>query len=78
VKEQQIAEVIREEKSRGRRGPASVAARNRHAELKRLYRKLLERGTEEEFCKAMRALGLPAESEQFREALRIWRENRLL
>ena len=69
--DKQIKEVIREEKSRGKRGLASAEARKRHAELKRCFRELLERATEEEFREAMHALGLSAESEQFRAALQI-------
>jgi hypothetical protein len=75
-KHQQIAEVMREEKARGRCGPASIAARREWARLARLFRKHLERGTEEEFCAAIRALKPPLGAERFRAALQIWRANR--
>jgi hypothetical protein len=71
----QIEQVMAEERSRGRR-PNRAEARRR--KLKRLFTKLLEHGTEEEFCQAMRDLGLLAHSEEYRNALRIWRENRQL
>jgi hypothetical protein len=77
-KSRDIADAIREETSRGKRGPASLAARKRRVEMERKFRKLLERGTEAEFCAAMHAIGVEADSQQFRRALRIWRENRLL
>lgn len=75
-KEQQIAEVIKEEKSRGRGGPIPLTARREHARLARVFRKLLERGTEEEFRAAIRALKPPVGAEEFRVALQIWRANR--
>jgi hypothetical protein len=75
-KDQQISDVRREEGSRGKLAPASLAARKREATLRRQFTKLLERGTEAEFGEAMRALGMPADSPEFREALKIWRANR--
>ncbi len=75
-KQQQIAEVMREDKSRGRGGPASMNARRERARLARLFHKLLERGTEEEFRTAIRALKPPVGAEEFRAALQIWRANR--
>jgi hypothetical protein len=74
--ERQIAEVIRDERNRGRRGPASSDARRRQLELKRGFEMLLARGTEAEFCEAMRALGVAFGSPRFQKALQIWRENR--
>jgi len=76
IKAQQINEVIREETSQGKRGPASLEARGELATLTRLFRKLLERGTEEEFLAAIRALEPPIGPEEFRAALEIWRANR--
>jgi hypothetical protein len=75
-KEQQIAEVMQEETARGRRGPASLAARKELARLKRVFSEYLDRGTEEEFTTALRELDPPLDQQRFREALRIWRENR--
>jgi hypothetical protein len=73
-----ITEVRREEGSRGKRGPAAISARKREASLRRNFRKLLERGTEADFYAAMRALGVPVDSPQFREALKIWQQGREL
>lgn len=74
--QQQIADVMTEEKSRGRGGPIPLAARRERARLARVFRKLLERGTEEEFRAAIRALKPPVGAEEFRTALTIWRANR--
>lgn len=71
----QIKKVMAEEKRRGRRPSHSEANKRK---LERQFTALLERGTEEEFLKAMRDLGLSPDSEQHRAALRIWRENRRL
>jgi len=75
-KDQEISDLRREEGSRGKRGPASLAAQKREAHLRRQFTKLLERGTEAEFCEAMRALGMQTDSPEFRESLKIWRANR--
>jgi len=72
----EVAEVFAEETNRGKRGPASSAARRAQARLNRLFRKLLERGTEAEFRAAMRVLKPPLDPDVFLEALRVWRENR--
>jgi ABC-type nitrate/sulfonate/bicarbonate transport system substrate-binding protein len=71
----QIERIMAEEKRRGRR-PTHSEARKR--KLERLFTTLLDRATEEEFLKAMRDLGLSPDSEQHRDALKIWRENRRL
>jgi hypothetical protein len=76
TKEQQIADVMQQETARGRRGPASVAARKESARLKRVFSRYLERGTEEELTTALKELNPPLDHQRFREALRIWRENR--
>ena len=71
----EIEDVIREETSRGRR-PIDLRTQRQRQQLLRGLKKLLEHGTEDEFVAAMRALGLGVDSPSFREALRIWRENR--
>jgi len=78
TQKEDIADLRREEASRGKRGPVAFAARRRRVELERRFRKLLERGTEADFHAAMRAVGVPSNSSQFHAALAIWRENRLL
>ena len=70
-----IEDVMREEKSRGRR-PVDTEALRRREELLRGFSQLLQAGDERRFRDAMRALGLKDDSAEFREALRIWRENR--
>jgi hypothetical protein len=76
AEEQGIAEVIQEEKTRGRRGPAALAAQRERNRLIRLFRKHLERGTEAEFRAAIGVLKPPVSAETFEAALEIWRANR--
>ena len=71
----QIKKVMAEEKRRGRR-PSNTKVNRR--KLERQFTTLLERATEEEFVSAMLDLGLSPDSEEFRAALKIWRENRRL
>ena len=66
----QIAEVIIE-KNRVRRPLASAAKRSKEQELK-IAREALQKPTETEFIKAMRAYGLSDERLQL--ALQIWRQ----
>lgn len=75
-KDKDIDDVRHEEGSRGKAGPAALAARKRRISLERKFRKLLERGTEADFYAAMRALGVPADSPEFHEALKIWKMHR--
>ncbi|HUA86846.1 MAG TPA: hypothetical protein VMB85_23475 [Bryobacteraceae bacterium] len=71
-KRHDLNDVMREEKSRGRR-PIDTQAQREHEEDLRGMRKLLELGTEEEFKEAMRAYGYAEDSPQMLNALRIWR-----
>jgi hypothetical protein len=71
--ETEVEEVRRAEMNRGRR-PIDLETRRQREKLLRDLRKYLDLGTEGEFVAAMRALGLPEDSESFHEALRIWRE----
>jgi len=73
--ESDVEEVGREEMARGRR-PVNLEARREQEKLLRDFRKLLDFGTEEDLVAAMRALGLRDDSEGFREALQIWRQER--
>jgi hypothetical protein len=52
----ELDDVLREERSRGRR-PVDMAARRQREEDKRALRWLLEHGTEAELRAAIRALG---------------------
>lgn len=67
-----LEEVMRKETRRGRRPIDLESRRKRNEKLKDL-RQLLMIATEEEFIRAMRAVGLRDGSPQFLEALRIWR-----
>ena len=67
-----LEDVMREEKSRGRR-PIDLQARRKRVEKLKDFRDLLSLATEDEFRKAMHDLGLTDGSPRFLEALRIWR-----
>jgi hypothetical protein len=70
-----LEEVMKQEKQRGRR-PIDFEARKKGAQQLKDARKLLQTATEEEFVAAMRAAGLRDGSHEFLEALRIWRDYR--
>jgi hypothetical protein len=72
TKDDDIREVMAEEKSRGRRRRDTDALRARNAHLEELREALASR-TEAEFRVAMRGLGLDEDSKMFAEALQIWR-----
>lgn len=74
-REKDLREVMAEEKARGRR---RIDAETRRQRAQRLNdaRRLLSTATKEEFLEAMRAVGLKDGSQEFEEALRIWREFR--
>lgn len=71
-RENDLHEVMKQEKRRGRR-PIDFEAGKKRAQILRDMRKLLENATEEEFVAAIRAAGLHDGSPEFLEALRIWR-----
>lgn len=68
-----LNDVIREERSRGRR-PISAEAQRRRRQLLQDFADMLKHGTEEDFLEAIRALGLKDGSPQFQEALETWRQ----
>jgi hypothetical protein len=70
-----VDEVMKQEKQRGRR-PIDFEARRKRAQLLRDMKKLLETATEPEFREAMRVVGMREGSPGWLEAMRIWRENR--
>jgi hypothetical protein len=72
TKEDDIRDVMAEEKRRGKRPVDAEALRQRRRYLADL-REALSAKTEAEFRIAMLALGLDEKSEDFAEALRIWR-----
>jgi hypothetical protein len=67
-----VLDVMREEKSRGKRRLDTKARRQRE-ELLKGFREALKLRTEREFIDAIRELGFAGDEEKLREALRIWR-----
>jgi len=72
-KDQQIRDVIKEEK--GRRRPAQDTAAREAKQWEAEAERLLKRGTEEEMIEAIRRAGIDPDSPAGRHALRVWREN---
>lgn len=73
-KSSDIQDVMKEEKSRGRRRVDTKALGQRH-ELLKGFREALKLRTEREFVEAIRELGLADDPEKLREALKIWRSS---
>lgn len=69
-----IQDVMREEKSRGKRPVDTKARQLRQQRLKALQEALKAR-TEREFLEAIRELGYGDDPEKLREALKIWRSS---
>ena len=67
-----IQDVMREEKSRGKRRVDTAALQLTRKRVESL-REALKSKTEREFVKAIRELGLAEDPEKLREALKIWR-----
>ena len=68
----ELQDVIREEKSRGKRRVDTEALQVKRERLKVLQEALKAR-TEREFVEAIRELGCADDPEILREALKIWR-----
>lgn len=73
-KDPDIQDVMREEKSRGKRPVDTKARQLRQQRLKALQEALKAR-TEREFLEAIRELGYGDDPEKLREALKIWRSS---
>ena len=73
-KSSDIQDVMREEKSRGRRRVDMEALRRREDLLKRI-REALKLRTGRDFVEAIRELKLVDEPEKLRELLKIWRSS---
>ena len=71
-RQRDVRDVIREEKSRGRRPVDTDALRDYQEKLAKC-RELLQYGNESDLRDAIRALGLEDGSPEFVEAIRIWR-----
>jgi hypothetical protein len=67
-----IRDVMAEEKSRGKR-PLDLKARKEKAELLRQVREALGLDTEIEFRQAIRGLQLDEDPKRLEEAVRLWR-----
>jgi hypothetical protein len=68
-----IDDVMREERARGKRR-VDMEARRERARVVKSMREHLSLPTEEEFLKAMRAVGLEDGSPALEQALQAWRE----
>ena len=73
-KDPDIQDVMREEKSRGKRRVDTGARQLRQERLKALQEALKAR-TEREFLEAIRELGYADDPEKQRQALKIWRSS---
>ena len=71
-KRDDLGDVMREERARGRRR-VDIEARREQARKLKTMREHLALATEEEFLKAMRGVGVEDGSPELEEALRIWR-----
>ncbi len=71
-KDSDIRDVMREEKSRGKRRVDVEALRRRENLLKK-FREALTLRTEREFVDAIREMKLADDPEKLRELLKIWR-----
>jgi len=71
-KDSDIQDVMKEEKSRGKRR-IDMAALRRREDLLKKFREALTLRTEREFVDAIRALKLADDPEKLRELLKIWR-----
>lgn len=71
-KDPDIQDGMREERSRGKRRVDKQARQLKQKRLK-VFHDALNSETEREFVEAIRELGLAPDSEELREALKIWR-----
>ena len=71
-KDPDIQDVMREEKSRGKRR-VDMEALRRRKDLLRKFREALTLRTEREFVDAIREMKLTDDPEKLRELLKIWR-----
>jgi len=77
VEDDDLRDVMKAEKSRGRR-PVDIAALRERQRFLQVLRELLEDDNLEGFLNAIRAYGLREGMPQFEAALRAWREKRKL
>lgn len=72
----QILDVMKAERSRGKKGPIAAAAQAEQARIRKVVEKLLSRATEREVHETLNSLEPKLDAATFANALRIWRENR--
>ena len=72
VENDDIQDVMKSERRRGRR-PIDIDARRERDELLKILRELLKERDERGFMQAMRAYGWSDDSAEFQRALKIWR-----
>jgi hypothetical protein len=75
LKDRDIHNVMKEEKSRGKRRVDTKAREQTQERLKVLREALISSKTEREFVEAIRELGYADDPEKLREALKIWRSS---
>lgn len=68
-----VGDVIREERSRGRR-PVNTDVERERQLLRQGFLKLIQEGDERQFLRAIRGLGLQDESPEFETILKLWRQ----
>ncbi len=68
-----LDDVIKEEKSRGRR-PVDTDVQRERELLRKGFRKLIQTGDERQFLRAIRGLGLQDDSLEFETILKLWRQ----
>lgn len=68
-----VGDVIREERSRGRR-PVNTDVERERQLLRQGFLKLIQEGDERQFLRAIRGLGLQDESPEFEAILKLWRQ----
>ena len=74
AKQSEIADLMAEERSRGRPGRTDVKTERERQRLRWDLERLLESGDQREFIAALRRAGIPETSPQFLKALKVWRD----
>lgn len=77
MRDEDLRDVMKEERSRGRRQPQRAAILQDRRKIHRLSEMLANQEcSERDFLQAIRDLGLKDESPQFFQLLKLWREYR--
>ena len=75
MKEDDIRDVMADEKGRGRRRPKDPETKRQERELLRKFNEALSLENESDFLEAIRELGLTDDEQTLRNVLKIWRES---